>query len=97
MNFEKPDPNCSKVQNSDILKDPEKKLSHLDQTQRDELKSLILEYEHLFPDIPTRTDKIYHDVDIEGSKPIKQQPYRVSPMKLQFLREKIHYLWFNSR
>ena len=33
-----------------------KKLSDLDQTQRDELKMLILENEHLFSDIPTRTD-----------------------------------------
>ena len=71
MTFRKTDPTCSKLQNSDILKDLDKKLSHLDQTQRDELKMLILEYEHLFPDIPTRTDQIYHDVDIEGSKPIK--------------------------
>ena len=85
MNFHKNDPTCSKLQNSDILKDLDKKLSHLDQTQRDELKILILEYEHLFPDIPTRTDQIYHDVDIEGSKPIKQHPYRMNPMKLQYL------------
>ena len=64
MNFHKTDPTCSKLRNSDILKDLDKKLSHLDQTQRDELKMLILEYEHLFPDIPTRTDQIYHDIDI---------------------------------
>ena len=80
MNFHRADPTCSKLQNSDILKDLDKKLAHLDQTQRDELKMLILEYEHLFPDIPTRTDQIYHDVDIEGSKPIKQHPYRMKPM-----------------
>ena len=35
---------------------------------------LILEYEHLFPDIPTRTDGIAHDVDVEDSKPVKQHP-----------------------
>ena len=80
MNFHKTDPTCSKLQNSDILKDLDKKLSHLDQTQGDELKMLILEYEHLFPDIPTRTDQIYHDdVGIESSKPIKQHPYRINP------------------
>ena len=56
MNFHKTDPTCSKLQNSDIIKGLDKKLSHLDQTQRDELKMLILEYEHLFPDIPTSTD-----------------------------------------
>ena len=72
------------------------KLSHLDQTQRNELKMLILEYEHLFPDIPTRTDQIYHDVDTEGSKPIKQHPYRMNPMKLQYLREEVQYLLDND-
>ena len=46
MNFHKTDATCSKLKNSDILKDLDKKLSHLDQTQRDELKMLILEYEH---------------------------------------------------
>ena len=48
MNFHKTDPTCSKLQNSDILKDLYKNLSHLDQTQRDELEMLILEHEHLF-------------------------------------------------
>ena len=96
MNFHRNDPTSSKLQNSDILKDLDKKLSHLDQTQRDELKMLILEYEHLFPDIPTRTDQIYHDVDIEDSKPIKQHPYRMNPMKLQYLREEVQYLLDND-
>ena len=57
---------------------------------------LILEYEHLFPDIPTRTDQIIHDVDIEGSKPIKQRPYRMNPMKLQYPRKEIQYLLDND-
>ena len=38
MSFHKTDPTCSKLQNSDILKNLDKKLLHLDQTQRDELK-----------------------------------------------------------
>ena len=46
MNFHQTIPTCSKLQNSDILKNVDKKLSHLDQTQRDEPKNLILEYEH---------------------------------------------------
>ena len=57
---------------------------------------LILEYEYLFPDIPTRTDQIYHDVDIEGSKPIKQHLYRINPMKLQYLRAEVQYLLDND-
>ena len=50
----------------------------------------------MIPDIPTRTDQIYHDVDIEGSKPIKQHPYRMNLMKLQYLREEIQYLLDND-
>ena len=96
MNLNKYDPTCSKLQNSDILKNLDKKVSHLDQTQCDELKMLILEYEHLFPDIPTRTDQIYHAVDIEGSKPIKQHPYSMNPTKLLYIREEIQYLLDND-
>ena len=65
MNIIKSYPASSKLQNSDILKDLDKKLSHLDPVQRKELKQLLHEYEHLFPDIPTRTDKIYHDLNVE--------------------------------
>ena len=97
MNFVKSDPSSSKLQNSDILKDLDQKLSHLDSDKRLELKQLILEYEHLFPDIPSRTDKIYHDVDIiDGSKPVKQHPYRMNPVKQQYLREEVQYLLDND-
>ena len=37
LNFNNSDPTCSKLQNSDILKDLDKKLSHLDQAQREKL------------------------------------------------------------
>ena len=61
--------------------------SHLDKTQCEELELLILENKHLFPDIPTRINKIYHGVDVEGSKSMKQHPYRMNPMELQYLRK----------
>ena len=73
MNFVKSDPSSSKLQNSDILKDLDQKVSHLDSDKRLELKQLILEYEHLFPDIPSRTDKIYHGVDIIDGSNIKSE------------------------
>ena len=97
MNFVKSDPSSSKLQNSDILKDLDQKVSYLDSDKRFELKQLILEYEHLFPDIPSRTDKIFHDVDIiDGSKPVKQHPYRMNPVKQQYLREEVQYLLDND-
>ena len=70
MNLIKSHPVSSKLQNSDILKDLDQKLSHIDPVQRKKLKQVIHQYEHLFPDIPTRTDKIYHDVNVEDSQPV---------------------------
>ena len=93
---ENTDPSPAKLNNSDILNNLDQKLSHLDQTQKEELTQLIHEYEHLFPDIPTRTDKIYHDVVIEDSKPIKQHPYRMNPSKQQYLRDEVKYLLEND-
>ena len=55
--IDKSDPGPSKLENSDILRNLNNKLSHLEPSQQEELKQLIHEYEHLFPDIPTRTDK----------------------------------------
>ena len=83
--IDKSDPGPSKLENSDILRNLNNKLFHLEPSQQEELKQLIHEYEHLFPDIPTRTDKIYHDVIVEDSKPIKQHPYRMNPLKQKYL------------
>ena len=97
MNFVKSNPTSSKLKNSDSLKDLDQKLSHLSSDKRLELKQLILEYEHLFPDIPSKTDKIHHDVElIDGSKPVKQHPYRMNPVKQQILREEVQYLLDND-
>ena len=89
----KSDPASSKLHNSDILKDLDQKLSHLDPFQRNELKQLIHEYEHLFPDIPTRTEKIFHDVDVEDSQPVKQHPCRMNPTKEKYVRKQISICW----
>ena len=96
MNLIKSDPKSSRLQNSDILKDLDQKLSQLNPVQRKELKQLIHGYEDLFPDIPTRTDKIYHDVNVEDSQPVKQQPYRMNPTKQKYLKEEIQYLLDND-
>ncbi|KAL3876525.1 hypothetical protein ACJMK2_034366, partial [Sinanodonta woodiana] len=82
--------------NSEIMKNLDQKLSHLQIQERTELKQLLIEYEHLFPDIPTRTNKIFHDVEIENSRPVKQHPYRMNPLKQAYLKKEVQYLLEND-
>ena len=94
--IDKSDPGPSKLENSDVLRNLNNKLSHLEPSQQEELKQLIHEYEHLFPDIPSRTDKIYHDVIVEDCKPIKQHPYGMNPLKQKYLQDEVKYLLEND-
>ena len=89
-------PGTAKLTNSDILQDLDSKLSHLLPSQRQDLEHLLQEFEHLFPDVPTRTDKIYHDVDVGDATPVKQHPYRLNPAKQKYLHEEIKYLLEND-
>ena len=90
------DPGLAKLQNSDILRNLEQKLSSLELSQRLELSKLILEYKQLFSDVPTITNKTYHDVDVGSSMPIKQHPYRMNTIKQKYLKEEIQYLLDNN-
>ena len=89
-------PGTAKLKNSDVFQDLDGKLSHLSQSQRQDLEHLLHEFEHLFPDIPTRTNKIYHDVDVGDATPVKQRPYRLNPAKQKYLHEEIEYLLEND-
>ena len=39
-------------------------MRHFDTMQKDELSQLITEYSDLFPDVPTKTTAVYHDIII---------------------------------
>ena len=86
----------TRLTNTDVLRNLDSKLSHLTESQRQDLKKLLLEFEHLFPDVPTRTDQIYHDVDVGNADPVKQHPYRLNPSKQKYLKEEIKYLLEND-
>ena len=85
-----------KLRNSDVLSDLNTKLNHLSSAQQTELKNLINQFKHLFPDVPSKTNIIYHDVDVNGALPIKQHPYRLSPEKLEHLRKEVKYMLEND-
>ena len=85
-----------KLQNSQILNDLGTKLSHLPPVQRKELTEVITQYREVFPDVPSKTNLIEHDVDVGDSAPIKQHPYRVSPMKKELLDKEVRYMLEND-
>ena len=85
-----------KLQNSQILNDLGTKLSHLPLVQRKELAEVITQYREVFPDVPGKTNLIEHDVDVGDSAPIKQHPYRVSPMKKELLDKEVQYMLEND-
>ena len=85
-----------KLQNSQILNDLGTKLSHLPSVQRKELAEVIIQYREVFPDVPSKTNLIEHDVDVGDSAPIKQHPYRVSPMKKELLDKEVQYMLKND-
>ena len=85
-----------KVANSDVLKNLDTKLGHLDKSQQDQLTSLIHKYDNLFSDVPTKTDVVYHDIEIDGATPIKQHPYRLNPEKTKHLKAEVQYMLENN-
>ena len=85
-----------KLQNSQILDDLGTKLSHLPLVQRKELAEVITQYREVFPDVPSKTNLIEHDVDVGDYAPIKQHPYRVSPMKKELLDKEVQYMLKND-
>ena len=80
QDFENKITGLSRLQNSDILCYLDSKLEHLEHSKKQELKELIYEYKHLFPDVPRR-NKTFHDVDVGDARPIKRHPYRSNPVK----------------
>ena len=85
-----------KLGNSQAVAELSSKLGHLTLVEHDQLSSLIEEYKGLFPDVPGRAKGIHHDVDVGDSRPIKQHPYRVGPVKKQIMDREIQYMLDND-
>ena len=79
----------TKLHNSDVN-------LNLSESQRRDIEVLVQEYQCLFPDVPSRTDHISHDVESNDAPPIKQHPYRLNPTKQKHLEAEIEYLLEND-
>ena len=60
------------------------------------MSDLIHTYRDVFPDVPRRTNVMYHDVDVGDVMPIKQHPYRVNPEKDKKITQEIEYMLENN-
>ena len=81
-----------KLNNSEILQNIQTKLIHLKLSERYDIDHLLQDYKELFSDEPSRTTQICHDVDVGKSTPVKQHPYRLNPLKQEYLQKEIDYL-----
>ena len=79
-----------------VLRNLDSKLSHLSESQRQDLEKHLLKFQHLFPDVPTRTDQIYYDADVGNADPSKLHPYRLNSSKQKYLKDEIKYLVEND-
>ena len=79
-----------------MLKNLDSKLSHLEESQCQDLQELLEKYRDLFPDAPSKKNQIFHDVNVGDAAPVKQHSYRLNPRKQQYLKEEIKYLSSNQ-
>lgn len=81
-----------RLPNNQMMKALPSHLGHLPEAQRDDLMRLIREFPSLFNDVPTRTSVLVHDIDVKDSKPVRQHPYRVNPVKRALMKQEAEYL-----
>ena len=83
---------AARLRNTEILGHLEDFLVYLSDSARADIISLIEDNLLLFSDHPSQTSVLYHDIDVEGHKPIKQHAYRVNPTKRSIMQQEVSYL-----
>ncbi len=82
-----------RLNNSQILADL---LFYLDKGKRNDVIGLITSFCSFFLDTPGRTSVIEHDIDVGNSSPIKENAYRVNPVKRELLKQEANDLLTHS-
>jgi hypothetical protein len=57
--------------------------------QKEEVVDLLMEFQDIFTDLPRRTDKIKHKIQLTGQEKIRQKPYRLPEPKKELVRKEI--------
>ena len=79
-----------KLKNSDVLLQLDEKLCHLNSHERMKLGNMIHKFEHLFPDVPNKTNLICHD------NCDKTSPISIDPKRAEHLKNEITYMLDNG-
>ena len=87
-----PDIVSARLHNTQALAALDGQLSHLSESQRQDVHHLVDSYPKLFQDVPGRTTKALHDVDTGAAEPVKQHPYRYPPHKKLTIQEEVDYM-----
>lgn len=85
-----------RLKNSTMFANFDTKVEHLSIHQKEQVKKLVYEYHQLFSEVPKKTNAACHDVIVGVALPIKQHPYRLNPIKLQYLRREVQYMLDND-
>ncbi len=80
-----------RLKNTQVLANLEVHLFHLTVQERVDITELINCFPSLFPDVPTHTSVIHHDIDV-GTAAFKQHANRVNPRKREILGKEVEYL-----
>ncbi len=75
------------LKNSETLAVFSSKLSHLSSSSQKELMQLTGKYSSLFSDVPTVTNVLEHDIDVGDHRPVKQNAYRINPVKREIMKK----------
>lgn len=75
--------------NNRALQSLDSDLAHIPAKWQSALRMLLKEFAPLVRDVPSQTTCAVHYVDVVGSLPIRQHPYRPPPSKQQVLKEEL--------
>ncbi len=77
--------------NSETLLNLAENLSHLAASAQADISKIIGKYPTLFNDFPSTTHVIKHDIDVGSPVPVKQNAYRVTPVKRALMKQETQY------
>ena len=70
-----------KLTNSQVLQNLDHELAHIESYKKKQMSELIHTSRDVFPDVPRRTNVMFHDGDVGNVTPMKHHPYCVKPEK----------------